>query len=140
MSFQAPGMALRVTPPTAGALWAQAVDATSREYDITGLTANGVAFNPSVKDEVFVSIHAETNDIYVAFASATGGTVDDTAIVAAGGTPTYAATACYIVSVNTEARFCIDRNLHKVLRLKAASTRTATARIYFSSDNTYATR
>lgn len=131
MSIQASALADRITPPND--VWAQAVDGTSRPYDITVLTVNGRTYNASEPDRVWVSIRAQGADIYFAFDDASR-TLNESTVIAAGGTPAYADGHCYVVPDGQECQYEITRNKHKFLMLKGSAA--GTARIYFSSENT----
>jgi hypothetical protein len=125
----------RITPPVS--IWAQTLDATSRAYDITGLTANGRTYNANETDRVWVTIQADGADCYFAFDAASRTIAEGTA-VAAGGTPAYADTSCFLIEDGQERSYEITRNKHKFLMLKGSGA--GTARISFTSENSYTGR
>jgi hypothetical protein len=86
-----------ITQPVAGYVMAIVLDATSRAYNLSsialqffpGLTTNG-------KESIYLTLRAEDADAYYVFSSATG-TVDETAAMAAAGTPAFTANACDVI-------------------------------------------
>lgn len=131
MSYNSSNLADRITPPRR--IWAQAVDATSRAYDLTGLTVHGHRWCSGESDSVWVTIQAETADVFCAFDDVSR-TLDASITVAAGGTPAYADTSCIRIPAGSERAFEIRRATHKFLMLLGSTT--GIARIYFSSENT----
>ena len=133
MSSQALDLSAGLVAPDL--VFVQAVDATSRHYDTSVLAAQGEAFNAAKRDDVFVSIFADGNDVCVAFYLDTSLTLDDTAANTAGTawTSTYTSGGCWRIASGTGQRFMISRTAHRHIYLKCASGKTANARIYFSS-------
>lgn len=125
-------------PPRVTAVVAQAVDATSRHYDLTVLQlvdeALTVAPGGQVKNEVRLLVQAESNSVYVAFYSDGTKTIDDTNINTAGTawtkSPSSTASAPAVIPAGTSRVFRIDRQVDKQIYLKCSGTNTATARIY----------
>lgn len=131
MSTQSVDMASSVLPPQQ--VWAQAVDVTSRAYDISAaaLTPTGDSFTPGMAQRVYITIQADGAAVYCALDTASRTIAHGTA-VAAGETPAYADAHCCVIPDGQERSFLVKRSVHKYLMLKTASG-TATARIYFSS-------
>lgn len=127
--------AMNVVPPRLGKVAAQAVDATSRVYDLTALALGGATWRSGVKDFLYLTIQADGADIYYALDSVNTGTINDTAATAAGSPMAFGTTAPVVIKNGLSAEVRIARDVDRYLLLKTA-TGTATARIYASSQPT----
>jgi len=133
-----------VIPSRAGFVMNQAVDSTSRGYDMRKLQFADETFTvrqASQANLVWVDLTAEGADVYYVFDSAAVGTntLDDTSINAVGvawtgfpaaGTHTHAG----VIKVGTSRQVRIDRQQDITLILKTASG-TANLRINQSSQS-----
>jgi hypothetical protein len=128
--------AMNVVPARLGFVAAQAVDATSRRYDLTGLALGGATWKPGVKDFLYLTIQADGGDVYYATNSTNAGTIDDTASTAAGSTMAFGATAPVLIKNGAAAEVRVARDVDRFLLLKCPSGSTAIARIYASSEPT----
>ncbi len=142
MSFKATAQSDNILPPrrwvlnTASGVWAQAVDSTARSYAISLLPFDGKPIVPGAINHVYVTMLCETADVYFAFGAATAATLDDTAVVSAGGTlsaTSMPATMPFRLVKDVPMSFRIDRGIDTFLQLKCASGSTATLRVYASS-------
>lgn len=145
-----------IRPPRVGQIIALAVDATSRGYDISQLKWNGVPIQKIAQhNHFFLSIQCETNDVYFAFDQAAAGlnSIDDTSAIAAAGTmvtpaitsvsaapdyiPTLTAAAppAHLVGGLPPIDVRIDHLVDKTLIVKCAAGKTATLRMWPSSQN-----
>lgn len=123
-----------VLPPRVQKIWVQAVDATSRAYDLTALNLGDV-YNAPHSIYVYLTMRAEGGDVYFGFDSVNTDTIDDTAAITAGTTPSstnFTTTSCWVIPNGQTVRMRILRNVDKYLYLKT-STGTAKCRIYASS-------
>ena len=115
-----------ITPPRRGSVWAVAVDSTARVYDISKLALGGYTPEGSKarRNEVFLYLQAETNDVYFYFDSATGTALDDTAKqTATTADAAFAATYGAILEAGgPPLGLRIDRSIDKFIVLKATST------------------
>lgn len=71
-----------IQPPRIGYIWAQAVDATSRVYDLYSLKFQDENANTSpanTQNYVWLDLEALTNDVYFAFSDGSGFTIDSSA-------------------------------------------------------------
>lgn len=127
--------AMNVTPPRLGKVATQAVDSTSRVYDLTALALGDATWKDGVKDFLYLTIKADGADIYFVLGPNNGGTINDTAAVAAGSPMAFAATSCDLIKNGDRAELRIARDVDRYLYLKTASG-TAIARIYASSQPT----
>jgi len=121
-----------VAPPLNGAVMALAVDATSREYDLS-VIALGVDFGQKPNADFYVDIDADGNNVYYTFSAASGKTVDDTAAIAAAGAVVFTANAAKIIWANTTKPLYYNRSLHRYMQVKCAAGKTATLRLHVSS-------
>lgn len=128
-----------IRPPRKSHIIALAVDATARAYDLSSLEMGGKNFNAgaSLRDAIYLTLEAETADIYYYFDTATSSTLDDTAKVSAGGSLAYATTYAMRIPQNDTRDVRIERSTDKFLVVKTA-TGTATLRFYASSQPTIA--
>lgn len=125
-------------PPRVKRVVAQAVDGTSRNYDLTTLQlvdeALTVAPGGGVKNEVRLLVQAESNSVYVAFYSDGTQTINDATTNTAGtvwtASPSVTAGAPAVIPAGTSRVFRIDRQVDKSIYLKCSGTNTAIARIY----------
>ncbi len=137
MSFKATAQSDNVVPGRIGSIWPQAVDATSRPYNISLLPFGGKALvNSNEIDHIYLTMTADGGDVYFAFGSVTG-TVDDTAGNAAGvaltaTTMSVGTTFAQKIPNGTTVSLRIERRLDKWLMLKT-SAGTATLRVNASS-------
>lgn len=116
-------------------VWAQTLDTTSRSYDLTGLTAQGRAYDASQANEhVFLTVEADGAKCYIAFNDVAGRTINELTAVAAGGTPAYADAHCFVIPDGQERSYVINRGFHKFIVLKGSAA--GTARISFTSKAT----
>lgn len=136
-----------VVAPRLGQIIAQAVDATSRGYDLTIIAFNAVkAANLGLEDEFFIDVMAEGNDVFWATDSAAPGVnaIDDTAATAAGTPPTlddpttvHTGLKCgHLIAGQPSISVRLDRAVDKTLVLKCAAGKTATFRYWPSSQST----
>lgn len=128
--------AMNVVPPRLDKVAAQAVDSTSRAYDITALALGGATWKPGVKDFLYLTIQADGADVYYALDSVNTGTISDTASTAAGSTMAFGATAPALIKNGAAAEVRVARDVDRFLLLKCAGGSTAIARIYASSQPT----
>ena len=133
---EATGQSDNIVPPRLGKIVAQAVDATARPYDLTALALGAAFHNDGTDEYIYVDLHAEGNDIYFQFNSATSAVLDDTIAVAAGGTMAFANTSPMRLVAGTTFPMRIQRNVDKFLILKCKAAQTATLRMYASSQPT----
>ena len=76
-----------VVPPRKGQVIAVGVDVTPTAYDITGLAYDGDPYNPKQPDDpVYLTLQAETADVFVQFAQDAVITMDMAAYISPGGT------------------------------------------------------
>jgi hypothetical protein len=130
-----------VVPPRVSYVVSQAVDATSRGYDVTQLNFQDedpqiLSTGSGKQNYVWVDMEAVGNDIYFAFDSAAVGTntISDTQINTAGTawtgwTPPASANTGYppgIIVAGTIRPVRLNRQMDKTLILKCAATKTAT--------------
>ena len=120
-------------------VWVQAVDGTARPYNIALLPLGGrAATNPGQCDHIYISLQAQTNDIFFYFDNVSSSVLDDTAINAVGvaltGT-TMAATMPYRLMAGTSIDLRIERSQDSWIVLKCAGAGTATLRLYASSQS-----
>lgn len=125
-----------------GSIVTQAVDATSRGYDMTQLQFTdeiNSAPKGQTRNDLYVDCEAVGGDIYLVFDAAAAGTntIDDTVANAAGtawvrgnagvqaGSGATVWNPAHILQ-GTIRTFRISRQLDKTIILKAASTKTAT--------------
>ena len=113
-------------------------DTTSRDYDLSALAWNGVEYSVNNGDFVYVTIYAETADVYFAIDSTAARTVDQTVGVAAGGTPAFATTSCWIIPAGQERDYAIKRSAFRYLHVKASAA--GKLRMTASSEHTSAHR
>ena len=122
------------TAPHPSGVLVQAVDGTSRAYNIALLPLGGKAVLGGV-DHVYLTLQAQTADIFFAFSNATG-TIDDTGVNTAGtalSATTMTTTMPFRLIAGSEKDICIERNTDTWLILKCAGAATATLRMYASS-------
>ncbi len=121
-----------------GSVWVQTVDATARPYNIALLPFGGKAItSPNQSDHIYLTMLAETNDVFYFFDTVTGSALSDTAANAAGvaltATTMSASTAmCARLVAGVPVPVRIDRRTDKWIQLKTAST-GGTVRIWASS-------
>lgn len=118
-------------------VWVQAVDGTARPYNIALLPLGGrAATNPNQRDHIYVTMQAQTADIFFYFSNATSSVLDDTAINAVGVAltgSTMANTMPYRLIAGSSIDLRIERSLDTWIILKCAGASTATLRLYASS-------
>ncbi len=138
MTDRATSQSDNIVPPRMGSVWVQTVDATARPYNIELLPFGGKAITtPNQSDHIYLTMLAETNDVFYFFDSATGSSLSDTATNAAG-TPLTATTMsgsaamCSRLPVGVPVAVRIDRRTDKWIQLKTAST-GGVVRIWASS-------
>lgn len=149
--------ASNIRPPRAGEILALSVDATSRGYDISALTWNGVPLTKlSNNNKYYLSMQCEgAGDVYFALDRAAAGTnsIDDTAAIAAGSplvlpaassfssAPDYIRTfasavyPAHLVAGLPPIDVRIDHLIDRTIIVKCASGKTATLRFWPSSQN-----
>jgi hypothetical protein len=120
------------SPPRKGAVLALTIDSTARAYDLTALDLGGFAFSVGRRNEVFLTLFADGGDVYYYFASDNTATVDDTAVVAAGGTLAYANGYAMKLPSGAAHSVRINRATDKYLQVKT-SAGSATLRLFASS-------
>jgi hypothetical protein len=141
-----------IIPPRVGFVVCQAVDSTSRGYDMTALNFQDedpliLSKNSSKQNYIWVDMEAITADIYFAFDSAAVGTntildtttnTAGTAWTAPGWTPPASANTSYPcghIAAGTIRPVRVDRQTDRTLILKCASGSTATLRMTPSSQS-----
>jgi hypothetical protein len=134
MGTAAEEQAANVQPPRRGAVLAISVDTTARPYDLSSLDLGGITPEADHKrrHETWVTLQADGGDVYYYFSSATASNLDNTAAVAAGGTPAYATTHGAKIKQDDRHEVRIDRSRDVFLIVKT-STGTATLRFWASS-------
>lgn len=127
-----------IEPPRRGKIWVQTIDATARPYQISLMPFGGKAIvNAAQVDHIYLTLLAETNDVFYFFDSATGSSLSDTATnnagtaVSATTMSASAAMACRLVA-GVPVNVRIERSLDQWIQLKTASG-AATVRIWASS-------
>lgn len=121
-----------------GKIWVQTVDSTARPYQIALMPFGGKAIvNAAQADHIYLTMLAETNDVFYYFDSATGSSLSDTAANTAGvavsaTTMSAVATYCAKLPAGIPVNVRIERSVDKWLQLKTASA-GATVRIWASS-------
>lgn len=136
-SFNSEGQAANVRPPRRGACIALTVDSTARAYDLTGLTFGGgkPSEDGSGARNVFLTLQAETADVYFHLSSTNSADINQATVIAAGGTLAFANTSCAVLKYGTDGTpVRLDRGVDKYLVVKT-SAGTATLRIWASSDS-----
>ncbi len=132
------GTSEQCSPPRRGLVWALAVDATARVYDISKLAIGGYTPEATQKRraEVYIYLQAETNDVYFYFDSATGTTLDDTTKqTATTADAAYAGTYGAILEAgNPPLKLRINRATDKFICVKATST-AGVLRLWAGSDS-----
>lgn len=132
MGNRAEDQAFNVVPPRRGAVLALSVDTTARAYDLTGLSF-GAAYNANdAVDSIYLTLQAQSGDVFFYFGTATSSDMDNTAVIAAGGTLAFANTYCAWLPQNASVDLRIVKTQDKFLVVKT-STGTATLRFYASS-------
>lgn len=118
--------AVEVHPPRKGLIKALTVDSTARSYDITALPLAGVTPDnaATARNEVWLTLQAETADVFFSLSSASYTSLDDTAAAAADGAAMsgYTDTHAARLVADDTISFRIDRSRDKFLNVKAAST------------------
>ena len=132
VSYNSSNLCDRITPPRS--IWAQTVDTTSRVYDLGALSVHGHAFCATEADRVWITIQAQTADLFFALTDVNTKTLVPATAVAAGGTPAYADSSCLTCPAGQERSYEIHRINHRYLYLIGSTS--GIARIYFSSENT----
>ena len=136
MSFNSEGQAANVRPPRHGACLALTVDTTARAYDLTTL-ALGTALAPDQgvthSRNVFITMHAETADIYYHFSDAADTDLNEATVISAGGTLAFNDAYGAVLSTGQDVAMRLNRTVDKYLVVKAGSS--ATLRIWASSDS-----
>lgn len=118
--------AVEVHPPRKGHIKALTVDSTARSYSLVGLELAGHTPDAAAaqRSEVWLTLQAETADVFYSFSSASYTSLSDTAAASADGAAMTAYTdthAARLVADDTIS-FRIDRSRDKFLNVKAAST------------------
>lgn len=132
MSYFAEEQAANFTPPRKSNCYAITLDTTARAYDISTLAANGIVPDEDRRFEVYITVQAETADLYVYFHTATDSALDRTAAVAAGSaTAAYVATHCAYIPAGQERSYRIDRSIDKFLIVQGSAA--GKCRVWFSS-------
>ncbi len=125
--------AARITPPRKNYVLAITTDANVRAYDISSLSMGGQT--PSggggQRHEVYLTIQAETTDVFFYFHTATDSALSTTDAISAGGTAAYAATHSARIPAGQERTYMLDRSLDKFLVIK--STGAGICRIFAAS-------
>jgi len=125
-----------VQPPRRGQVKAITVSATAYQYDITGLPLAGQTpdANGRRKQQVYLTIQAESADVYFYFHSTSvTPDLDETAAVAAGSAAltSYAVTHGARIPADHSIEVRIDRTQDKFLTLKGSGA--GTCRFWVSS-------
>ncbi len=113
------------TPPRKGSVWAVAVDATARAYNISkaafgGYTPEGAN---TIRQHVVLYMQAQTNDVFFYFHTATDTALSDTDTqTATAADLAFGTTHCGVIKAGSVEVFRIDRTVDKFLVVKAAST------------------
>lgn len=132
MSYFAEEQAANFTPPRKSNIYAITLDTTARAYNIASLAANGIVPDEDRRFEVYVTIQAETADLFLYFHTATDSALDRTAAVAAGSaTAAYVATHAAMIPAGQERSYRIDRSIDKFLIVQGSAA--GICRLFFSS-------
>lgn len=126
-----------IQPPRKGEIMAQTVDSTARAIDLTKLSFNGQTWQASQKEYLYVTLLNESSSTNIYYYTATDSTVnlDQTLVVAAGGTPSLRTTDPWVLFPLQKEPIRLQRDVDKFLHVKVASG-TATLRIGSSSGST----
>lgn len=121
-----------VAPAISAEMLVIAVDATSREYDIS--LCNLIAdFTKHPAARAYVTFTADGADVYYTTSAASGKTVDDTAALTAGNPVAgFTANGAAIIKDGSNESIVYDRTQNRYLQIKTASG-TAKLRIRLSS-------
>ena len=111
-----------ITPPRRGAVLAITTDTTSRPYDLTLLTMGGVPYSGTVSQHIFLTIQAETADVYYFFHSATDSSMSKTAALAAGGSAAYANTHCAYLQAGQSVTHRIHLSVDKWIEVQGSGS------------------
>lgn len=118
-------------------VWVQSVDGTARPYNIALLPFGGKAAPaPNQADHIYLTLLAETADVFFYFSNATSSVLDDTVTNAAGAAltaTTMANTMCARCPFGVPINVRIERNIDSWIVLKCAGSGTATLRVWASS-------
>lgn len=134
MSSNAEEQSANVQPPRRGATLALTVDSTARAYSLTSLALGGFTPDPGNKRraEVYLTLFADGGDVYYHLADTNTVNLDDTAVIAAGGTLAFANTYAFKLPSGAAHSFRIDRSQDTYLHVKT-SAGSATLRFFASS-------
>lgn len=135
MSYDLQNQAFNVTPPRRSDGFALSVDSTARVYDVGSLAWGGRTFDEAAADKaLFLTLEAETADVYYRFRGDSGAAdLNQATVIAAGGTVALQVTfGSHLVS-NTSRDVRIDRLFDRYLEVKT-SAGTATLRVSISSN------
>jgi len=135
MSSEAARQALNVVPPRRGGIIAITTDTTARPYDLTGLAlgkAYGSGDNSGANSGVYVTMQAQTANVFYQLSSATASDLDETAAIAAAGTAAFANTHGALLVAGDTVQFRIIRTTDKFLILKGAAA--GIVRLWASSE------
>lgn len=121
--------------PFKGDIIALSVDSTGRAYSLAGLSLGG--FTPDGSNvrpsHVFLYLQAQTSDVFVQFAGDNTVTLDNTAVIAVGGTLAFGNTYCVYVPAGATVKCRISRKRATYLHVKTASA-GATLRMWAPSE------
>lgn len=135
MSYGLQDQAYNVVPPRrVDGGFQLTVDSTSRTYDIGSLQWGGVSFDSQAADKcIFLTLHAETADVYFRFRADNSADGNQATVIAAGGTVTLQTAFMAHIAANAEKDVRIDRLFDRYLEVKT-SAGTATLRVNMSSN------
>ncbi len=132
MESESVRQAANITPPRRGACLVITIDATAQAYDLQTI-ALGKAYNEddSYTDAVFITLQAQTADVYYHFSESNSADIDETAAVSAGGALAFANTYSPVLVAGTEKDFRIVRAQDRYLVVKGSAA--GKLRLYASS-------
>lgn len=124
MGFGIEAQAANVTPPRRGAVIALTVDSTARAYSLVSLDIGGIVPEGALnlRHPIWLTLQAETADVFFLFSDGSDTNLDDTAAVSAGSSLAYADTYGARLVADQSMEFRIDRAKDTHLIVKAAST------------------
>lgn len=128
-------------PPRKGTVLTIAVDSTARAYDLSALDIGNDGTAPISPGDrprsVMLFMTADTNDVYFYFDSVSSAVLDNTAVVAAGGSPVYSTAFCALLkAANLPTYFRINRQTDRFLVVKTA-TAAGNLRIWAASADSF---
>lgn len=121
--------AANVTPPEKDKILVLTLDGSSRRYDLGAVDIGGYTVGKG--GYLYIDLYG-TVKFYYFMSETDAGTADETAAVAAGGTPVFTANACWEVGATTTESIRVDRQRHRWLVVKGSAA--GLLRIRASSD------